>query len=84
MSAVWAAARAAMARRRLQTLIVGLVVLLSAASGVLALGLLVVSHGPFDAAFKTVAEDWVKDLDKRGKPGTETFKAFTAALAAGH
>ena len=38
----------------------------------------------FDAAFKTVAEDWVKDIDRRGKPGTDVFKAFTAALAAGH
>jgi TRAP-type C4-dicarboxylate transport system substrate-binding protein len=37
----------------------------------------------FNAAFKNVAEDWVKDMDKRGKPGTEVFKAFTAALAAG-
>src|SRR5260221_4045943 len=36
----------------------------------------------FEAAFKTVAEDWVKDLDKRGKPGTEVFKAFTEALGA--
>lgn len=52
-------------------------------------GMKVIEFGPddkkvFDAAFKTVAEDWVKDLDKRGKPGTETFKAFTDALAAGH
>jgi TRAP-type C4-dicarboxylate transport system substrate-binding protein len=38
----------------------------------------------FDAAFKNVAEDWVKDIDKRGKPGTEVFNAFTEALAAGH
>ena len=38
----------------------------------------------FDAAFKNVAADWVKDLDKRSKPGTEVFKAFTEALAAGH
>jgi len=38
----------------------------------------------FDAAFKSVAEDWVKDLDKRGKPGTEVFKAFTEALTASH
>jgi TRAP-type C4-dicarboxylate transport system substrate-binding protein len=50
-------------------------------------GMKVISFGPddkkvFDAAFKTVAEDWVKDLDKRGKPGTEVFKAFTEALAA--
>lgn len=51
MSAVLAAARAAIARRRLQTVIVGVVVLLSAATGVLALGLLAESHGPFDKAF---------------------------------
>ena len=38
----------------------------------------------FDTAFKAVAEDWVKDINKRGKPGTEVFKAFTEALAAGH
>ncbi len=38
----------------------------------------------FDTAFKSVAEDWVKDIDKRGKPGSEVFKAFTEALAAGH
>jgi TRAP-type C4-dicarboxylate transport system substrate-binding protein len=38
----------------------------------------------FDTAFKKVAEDWVKDIDKRGKPGTEVFKAFTDALAAGN
>jgi TRAP-type C4-dicarboxylate transport system substrate-binding protein len=38
----------------------------------------------FDTAFKSVAQDWVKDVDKRGKPGTDVFKAFTEALAAGH
>jgi TRAP-type C4-dicarboxylate transport system substrate-binding protein len=38
----------------------------------------------FDTAFKAVAEDWVKDINKRGKPGTEVFKAFTEALAASH
>lgn len=52
-------------------------------------GMKVIEFGPddkkvFDAAFKAVAEDWVKDLDKRSKPGTETFKAFTDALAASH
>ncbi|BCJ73821.1 hypothetical protein CS0771_33650 [Catellatospora sp. IY07-71] len=49
--AVLAAARAAVARRRLQTVIVGIVVLLSAATSVLGVGLLVASHGPFDDAF---------------------------------
>ncbi|WP_407151352.1 TRAP transporter substrate-binding protein DctP [Bradyrhizobium sp. ORS 86] len=38
----------------------------------------------FDTAFKSVAQDWVKDVDKRGKPGTDVFKAFTEALAATH
>ena len=38
----------------------------------------------FDTAFKSVAEDWVKDINKRGKPGSEVFKAFAEALAAGH
>jgi TRAP-type C4-dicarboxylate transport system substrate-binding protein len=38
----------------------------------------------FDTAFKAVAEDWVKDVNKRGKPGTEVFKAFTDALSASH
>lgn len=52
-------------------------------------GMKVINFGPddkkvFDAAFKNVAEDWVKDLDKRGKPGTEVFKAFTDALSASH
>ena len=52
-------------------------------------GMKVINFGPddkkvFDAAFKNVAEDWVKDLDKRGKPGTEVFKAFTEALGASH
>jgi TRAP-type C4-dicarboxylate transport system substrate-binding protein len=52
-------------------------------------GMKVIEFGPedkkvFEAAFKSVAEDWVKDIDKRGKPGTEVFKAFTEALAASH
>jgi hypothetical protein len=36
----------------------------------------------FAAAFASVADSWAKDTDKRGKPGTEVLKAFTAALAA--
>jgi TRAP-type C4-dicarboxylate transport system substrate-binding protein len=34
----------------------------------------------FAKAFAAVAEDWAKDLDRRGKPGTEVEKAFKAAL----
>jgi TRAP-type C4-dicarboxylate transport system substrate-binding protein len=52
-------------------------------------GMKVIEFGPedkqvFATAFKNVAEEWVKDIDKRGKPGTEVFKAFTEALAASH
>ncbi|KQW20504.1 hypothetical protein ASC80_09605 [Afipia sp. Root123D2] len=36
----------------------------------------------FASAFASVADSWAKDTDKRGKPGTEVLKAFTAALAA--
>jgi TRAP-type mannitol/chloroaromatic compound transport system substrate-binding protein len=28
----------------------------------------------------SVADEWAKDLDKRGRPGTVTVKAFRAAL----
>ncbi|GLR77753.1 TRAP transporter substrate-binding protein DctP (plasmid) [Azospirillum oryzae] len=34
-----------------------------------------------DAATGEVALDWAKSLDQRGKPGSETLKAFRAALA---
>lgn len=51
MSAVWRAARAAVRRRRLQTFVIGITVLLSTATLVVALGLLAVSSGPFDQAF---------------------------------
>lgn len=61
----------------------------AAAEKIKAQGLKVIEFGPedkkaFSAAFKTVAEDWVKDLDKRGKPGTDVFKAFTDAVNAKH
>lgn len=61
----------------------------AAAEKIKAQGLKVIEFGPedkkaFSEAFKTVAEDWVKDLDKRGKPGTDVFKAFTDAVNAKH
>ncbi len=34
----------------------------------------------FDDAFAGVADEWAKETDKRGKPATETLKAFKAAL----
>jgi putative ABC transport system permease protein len=51
VTAVWLAARAAVRRRRLQTAVVGIVVLVSTTMIVVALGLLAVSSGPFDRAY---------------------------------
>jgi putative ABC transport system permease protein len=51
MRAVWSAARAAVRRRRLQTLVIALVTLTSTAALVLALGLVDAASAPFDKAF---------------------------------
>lgn len=51
MSAVWTVSRAAVRRRRLQTLVIGVVVALSTTMIVVALGLLAASTGPFDQAY---------------------------------
>ncbi|MDQ1043327.1 ABC transporter permease [Streptomyces sp. V4I2] len=51
MRAVWRAARAAVRRRRLQTLVIALVTLTSTAALVVALGLLDAASAPFDKAF---------------------------------
>ncbi|MGW0187577.1 FtsX-like permease family protein [Streptomyces sp. NPDC003362] len=51
MSAVWRAARAAVKRRRLQTIVIGLVVLCSTTTVLLGLGLLTAASAPFDRAF---------------------------------
>ncbi|WP_371619048.1 FtsX-like permease family protein [Streptomyces sp. NBC_00454] len=51
MSAVWAASRAAVKRRRIQTLVIGLVVLCSTAAVLLALALMTAASSPFDKAY---------------------------------
>src|SRR5690349_11876500 len=51
MNAVWRASRAAVRRRRVQTFVIGLVVLLSTTTVVVALALLQASSAPFDNAF---------------------------------
>ncbi|MFF4186634.1 FtsX-like permease family protein [Streptomyces sp. NPDC001691] len=51
MSAVWRASRAAVRRRRLQTSVIALVVLVSSMALVVALGLLDVASSPFDRLF---------------------------------
>ncbi|MDT7786513.1 MAG: putative transport system permease protein [Pseudonocardiales bacterium] len=53
MSAVWTAAWAAVRRRMLQTIVIGVVVCASTATIVMALGLLESSAAPFDKAFAT-------------------------------
>lgn len=51
MSAVIRAARGGLAGRRLQAVIIGLVVFAGTATSIVALGLLANAHGPFDRAF---------------------------------
>ncbi|WP_437046225.1 FtsX-like permease family protein [Streptomyces sp. enrichment culture] len=52
MRAVWRAAGAAIRRRRLQTLVIGLVTLVSTGATVVALGLVDAASAPFDRAFE--------------------------------
>ncbi|MCF2131819.1 ABC transporter permease [Strepomyces sp. STD 3.1] len=65
MTAVWRAARAAVARRRLQTVVVGVVVLMSTTSIVVALALLDSASAPFDKAF----------AEQRGPHAVATYNA---------
>jgi putative ABC transport system permease protein len=67
----WAAVR----RRRVQSLVVGVVVLLSSGTAVLALSLLVASNGPFDRAF-------ARQDGAHATVGFDAGKATAAALAA--
>jgi putative ABC transport system permease protein len=67
----WAAVR----RRRLQSMVVGVVVLLSSGTAVLALGLLVASSGPFDRAF-------ARQDGAHATAGFDAAEVTAAALAA--
>ena len=74
MSAVWRTARAAVGRRRLQTVVIGIVVGLSSMLIVVALALLAAASGPFDQAY----------AQQRGAHLVAAFdsgKVTTAALA---
>ncbi|GAA4725350.1 ABC transporter permease [Phytohabitans rumicis] len=85
MRAVAAAIRAAVARRRVQSLVVGVVLLLSTGTAVLGVGLLVVSQDPFDNAFARLSGAHATatfDADKVGADalaGTATRSGVTAA-----
>ncbi|WP_327006070.1 hypothetical protein OHA72_01495 [Dactylosporangium sp. NBC_01737] len=69
MSAVWRAARAAVRRRRLQTVVIGLVVLFSTATIVVALRLLDASSAPFDRVFDEQAGAHVVAVVEPGSAG---------------
>jgi putative ABC transport system permease protein len=66
------AARSGLSGRRVQTVVIGLVLLISTAASTLALGLLVDSNAPFDHAFAA----------QHGSEVTATAQASTAQLAA--
>src|ERR1700726_4088994 len=66
------AARSGLSGRRVHTVVIGLVLLVSTAASTLALGLLVDSNAPFDHAFAA----------QHGSEGTATVQASTAQLAA--
>ncbi len=66
------AARGGLSGRRVQAMVIGLVLLVSTAASTLALGLLVDSNAPFDHAFAA----------QHGSEVTATSKAATAQLAA--
>ncbi|WP_329112597.1 ABC transporter permease [Streptomyces sp. NBC_01353] len=86
MSAVWRASRAAVRRRRLQTFVIGLVVLFSTATIVVALGLLEAASGPFDKGFAqqhgahaVAAYDSAKVSDARLREASEADGVEAAA-----
>jgi putative ABC transport system permease protein len=75
MRAVARAGWGAVRRRRLQSLVVGAVVLLSSATAVLALGLLAASNAPFERAF-------ARQQGAHATAGFDAGKATATALAA--
>ncbi|GID14675.1 FtsX-like permease family protein [Actinocatenispora rupis] len=90
MSAVWVACRAAVRRRRLQTVVVGVVVGMAALTLVFALGLLSASHRPFEQAFAaahgahlTATYDPTTVTDARLR-ATRTTAGVTAAAGPYH
>ncbi|WP_116110507.1 ABC transporter permease [Amycolatopsis ruanii] len=82
MSAVWRVARAELGRRRLQTTVIGLVVTISTATIVLALGLLVSSSAPFDRAHaRQSGADLVAVFDRAQVTDEELTRAGARADA---
>ncbi|MGI5441483.1 FtsX-like permease family protein [Streptomyces shenzhenensis] len=99
MRAVWRAARAAVRRRRLQTVVIGLVTLVSTGAMVVALGLVDAASAPFDrafdrqrgphvvAAFDPAQVPDVRLADAARRPGVSAagpFALATVGLPRGH
>jgi putative ABC transport system permease protein len=76
MSAVFRSARGGLGGRRLQAVIIGLVVLVSTAASTLALGMLADAHSPFDHAF---AQQHGADLAVTVDTSTASSAQITAA-----
>ncbi|MFI6827137.1 FtsX-like permease family protein [Kribbella sp. NPDC050241] len=97
MSAVWPVSRAAVRRRRLQTIVIGVVVALSTTMIVVALGLLAASSGPFDQAYNRqsgahlaasydrtkVTDSQLTEASKSAEAVAGPFAMATVALGSG-
>jgi putative ABC transport system permease protein len=78
MRAVRGVVRAAIRRRRLQSLVIAVVALLSTGTVVLAAGLLVVSDAPFDHAFGRQAGAHAAATFDAGRAGVDALRATTS------
>jgi putative ABC transport system permease protein len=76
------AARSGLSGRRVQTVVIGLVLLVSTAASTLALGLLVDSNAPFDHAFAAQHGSEVTTTVQTSTAQTSTAQASIAQLAA--
>ncbi|MEU8664513.1 hypothetical protein [Actinoplanes philippinensis] len=83
MSAVWAAARAAIRRRRLQTFVIALVALLCTATAVVSLALLDATSAPFDRAFEQQQGPHVVAFYDPAKVTAEQLAGARNGVAAG-
>jgi len=82
MSAVWPVSRAAVRRRRIQTLVIGVVVMLSTTMIVVALGLLAASSGPFNQAYsKQSGAHLVASYDRSKVSDSQLTQAARSAAA---
>lgn len=79
MSALTQVVRSGVGRRRVQTIVIGLVVMIAVTSAVLGGSLMVASHGPFDRAFK---QQQGAHLTAQFNAGTVTEAQLAASASA--